>query len=341
MMNKLINKIWTYFVNRRLQRFAKSPIVFANEMERVSSKYFRLRVDCKVISIGNLNFGGTGKTPLIATIVNDFLPKDKKIGIVAKGYKRQNIEDVIISEDNYGEYSIKQIGDEPLMLFNHLNLPVSISEKKYRGLYNLDKIIHPDIAIIDDGYQHLWIERDLNILLLDNNLLNSLNNNKFILMREPISSINRADVILVPLNQHFNYQQFAKIDKKIIHFHSKLEKIKNEFLFKEKSKNYVAFAGIANPNRFFNTLFEHNIDPVAQLTFSDHHNYTYKDITKLLKIAKRKNSDLITTEKDLVKIIEFKDLFKEYKVNLDCLYIKIEIIEKEQFSEIIMEGLNV
>jgi len=340
-MNKLINKKWTFFINRRLQRFAKSPIINIHNFAEINGKYFRLKSNCKVISVGNLSFGGTGKTPLISTLVNEFLPKDKIIGIVALGYKRLQISDLIIHQDNYSQLTVEQVGDEPLLLFNHLNIPVSISDKKYLALYNLEKTINPEIAIIDDGFQHLWIERDLNILLLDNKLLNSLNKNKFILLREPITSINRADVILIPLNQHFNYSYLQPKSNKIIHFHFEVEKIKNEFTFQEKSKNYVAFAGIANPKRFFNTLYEYNLDPVKKITFSDHHNYSTKDVVNLLKIATKRKSDLITTEKDLVKLLKYRNLFEEFKVNLDCLYIKLEMIEKEKFSEIIKEKINV
>lgn len=340
-MNNFITKIWSFLINRRLRSFAKSPIINIHNFTGSNRKYFRLKSNCKVISVGNLSFGGTGKTPLISTLVNEFLPKDKKIGIVAKGYKRSQISDIIIHQGNCSQLDVEHVGDEPLLLFNHLNVPISISEKKYRGLYNLEKTINPDIAIIDDGYQHLWIERDLNILLLDDKLLNSLNKNKFILMREPKTSINRADVILIPLNHHFNYSNLESKPNKIIHFRFEVEKIKNEYTFKEKSRIYVAFAGIANPSRFFNTLYELNIDPVRKITFSDHYNYSAEDIAKLLKIATKRKADLITTEKDLVKLSKYKNLFEEYKVNLDCIYIKLEIIEKDKFLEIIKEKINV
>lgn len=339
-MNNLINKIWTFFVNRRLQIFAKSPIVTINNFDKINKKYFRLKSNCKVISIGNLSFGGTGKTPLIVTLVNDFLPKNKKIGIIAKGYKRAEIVDTILSKENFNNFSIDQIGDEPLLLFNHLKIPISISEKKYRALYNLENYFNPDIAIIDDGYQHLWIERDLNILILDNKILNAINKKKFILLREPIASINRADVIFIPQNQHFNYKNIVTYSN-IVHFHFQAEKIQPEFVFKEKSKNYIAFAGIANPSRFFNTLYDLNIDPINKIALSDHHQYSHNDVFKLLKLATKKKADLITTEKDLVKLLNFRSLFEEFNVNLECLYIKIDVIEKEKFIEIIKDKLNV
>lgn len=325
----------------RVRKFARSPVVTINNFDSVNRKYFRYKANSKVICIGNLSFGGTGKTPLIVTLVNEFLPKGAKIGIVAKGYKRAEVNDLILTNENYKNYTIDQIGDEPLMLFNRLHIPISIGERKYLALHKLEKQFKPEIAIIDDGYQHLWIERDLNILLLDNKLLNKLNKNSLMLMREPISSINRADAIMIPINQHFDYSRFDNKSKPIIHFHFELDKISNEFKYSQKSNHYIAFAGIANPKRFFNTLYEHNIDPIKKLVFKDHYNYTQEDIVKLLKLAKRKKADLITTEKDFVKINNFRYLFEEFQVNLDCVYIKIEITERDMFAKIIEEKINV
>lgn len=340
-MVKWVNKIWAYLINRRVRMFAKSPVFTVNNFESINRKYFRYKSSSKVISIGNISFGGTGKTPLIVTLVNDFLPRDARIGIVAKGYKRQEIKDLIITNDNYTKFTIDQIGDEPSMLFKRLRLPISISEQKFVALNKLEKQFSPEIVIIDDGYQHLWIERDLNILLLDNKILSKLNQKSFMLMREPISSINRADVVMIPRNQHFDYSQFDSKSQPIVHFHFELDRISSEFINKEKSQNYIAFAGIANPDRFFNTLYEHNIDPIKKIIFRDHYNYTQKDMVKLIKLTKRKKADLITTEKDLTKIIKFKHLFEEFRVNLDCVYIKIEVIERNLFESIIKEKINV
>lgn len=340
-MIDLINKIWSYFIRKRIQKFSKSPLFAVDDFEKIKKKYFRLKSKSKVISVGNLSFGGTGKTPLIITLVNEFLPKNSKIGIIAKGYRRTEIKDLVLTQDNIGNYTINQIGDEPLMLFNRLRMPIAISDKKYRALVNLEKTINPDIIIIDDGYQHLWIERDLNILILDSRTLKKLNKRSLSLSREPLTSIDRADVLMLPIQQNFNVKNYFPKSTNIIHFHFELDKIHKEFSFDEDKNKFIAFAGIANPNRFFNTLYEHNIDPITKFSFKDHHNYSIDDIAKLLKIAKRKNADLITTEKDFVKIKDFKSLFEEHRINLHCLYIKIEIIEKELLSKIIREKFNV
>lgn len=339
-MTELINKIWSYFVRRRTKKFAKSPVICTKDFSQTKKKYFRLRAKSKVISIGNLNFGGTGKTPLIVTLVSEFLPKNKKIGIVAKGYKRAVIQDLVLTEENFSDFTINQIGDEPLMLFNRLKVPISISQHKYLALINLEKTIHPDITIVDDGYQHLWIERDLNILLIDIKVLNKISKNSFILLREPLSSIERADLVMMPLQQNIKLTGILP-NLPIIHFHFELDKIKPEFLYDQSKNNYIAFAGIANPQRFFNTLYEHNIDPIKKIKFGDHHNYTKDDIAKLISLAKRKKADLITTEKDFVKIQNFEPLFAENNINLHCLYIKFEIIEKDLFSQILKQKLNV
>ncbi len=339
-MISLITKIWSNLISRRIKKFSKSPIITTNSLEKIQTKYFRLRSKSKVISVGNISFGGTGKTPLIIKLVQDFLPNNLKIGIVAKGYKRSDPQDLVLTQENINHYTIRQIGDEPLMLFNRLKLPIAISDKKYRAVANLEKAMSPDIIIIDDGYQHLWIERDIDILMLDNKILKNLDKKSFIFAREPLSSINRADILMLPIQQNETAANYLSNFPNIIHFYYELDKINKEFSFDEARNNYIAFAGIANPERFFNSLYEHNIDPISKIKFSDHYNYKPNDIEKLIKIAKRKKADLITTEKDFVKIMNFKSIFEKHQINLFCLYIKIEIIEKELFSHIIQEKLN-
>lgn len=340
-MMKLLTKIWETIVRYRINKFRKAPTIKPSEFDSPPKRYFKVRSKSKVISVGNLSFGGTGKTPFIVTLVDDYLPKNLKIAIVARGYKRQKFKDIVISPENFDLYDIDTFGDEPAMLFHRLQIPIAVSNKKYKALIDLENNIAPDIVVIDDGYQHLWIERDLDLLILDKQTLDCIEKNKFCLLREPLSSISRADALIIPENHHTNLLNNISSPYKIFHFRVSPEKIKKVLNYNPNTNHkFIAISGIANPKRFLNTLYELNIDPLKTYIFPDHHNYSDKQILKIIEKARKWQASIITTEKDLVKLLKFKLLFDHFKVNLFCAIIKFEILEKNEFHDFLTNKLN-
>ena len=265
-----------------------------------------------IISVGNLTTGGTGKTPVTAEIANYLLSKGDKVCIVSRGYKGKlnNKKTNIISSGNEIFYNAQMAGDEPYWLAKNCKGAVVITcADRKQGILTGKEKYNCNKFILDDGFQHQKVKRDLNLLIID---WEKKFGNELILpagpLREPITEIYRADKIIV-VNKKAN-QRGLKGYKKV------LEKNLNKPVFICNMKlehpydiqtnelyNYervLAFCAIGQPEQFFNLL---SANVVAQKIYEDHHSYKEKDIEDLIEYAKiHKATALITTEKDAVKI---------------------------------------
>ncbi len=258
-----------------------------------------IKLSCPVISVGNITLGGTGKTPFIAYLLKILLRCNyKNIVILTRGYKGKKLG---IIEDVDGE------PDESRILKR--NYPqITILANPDRVKVFLDYFsgkVQPEVVILDDGFQHRKIYRDLNIVMVDGKLMFG---NKFIFpagpLREPLISINkRADIVvfknsLGPIKSFFNKPTFAFNIKYVKLFDRYGNEIEKDKLI---SKHIIAFCGIGNPEDFKNTLVSNGFGIKFFFAFPDHYNYTEKDI---INITKKGNVEtfFITSEKDWVKI---------------------------------------
>ncbi len=329
MIERLTNILWQAGVSVRNSRFDKADTYMIDELPTIKEKYFKVQADAFVISIGNISMGGVGKTPFIITLINEFLnDQNYKIAVITKGYKRKIKKNLIITNETIENYTIDEYGDEPYYVHQICQVPVAVTFKKYEGLYLLQKEINPDIVVIDDGFQHRWIERDLDIVILDEYSINQKYFPPFGRMRESLLALKRADIILIPdyLERHSRIQEFGY---KFIRFNiiSKYpELIVNGS--ETQTDKFYAFSGIANPERFINTLTNHNLKIINQKFYSDHQNYTIQDVNYLINFAKKNQCNLITTEKDYVKLIQFEGNFLAEKINLFVQKIHFNIIDK-------------
>lgn len=330
-MNSMINKLMRKYSDWRNKKFDLSRIYFWDELNTIDEVYFRLKSDKFVISVGNLTFGGTGKTPFLETLIKNILTINSSICIVERGYNRIIKSDLIITPENITNFSIDMVGDEPLMIFEKTNMPVSISENKFKAFYNAIKQINPDFILIDDGFQHRWIERDIDILILDKSTITNPNFPPKGRLREPLSSIKRADVVLVP--EEFADFEFENTTYKqlILNFSFVEGEIRNVFDTNSVSslQKIDVITGIANPERFINSIIKKGLKPITKNLFPDHHQYKKSDIEKVIHKSKLSGNSLITTDKDLVKLRVFKELFQENKVNLYVLPIEFRINDSE------------
>ena len=151
----------------------------------------------KVISVGNISLGGTGKTPAIIFFADHLIKSGKKIGIVSRGYGRKNKDTkVLINADNNSK--VEDYGDEPIFLSSRLkNIPIAVGTNKFNAALKLIKKNKVDILLFDDGFQTRKIYRDLDIVLL--NVLNSIKEYKmfpFGILREPVKCISRSDFVI-------------------------------------------------------------------------------------------------------------------------------------------------
>ena len=256
-----------------------------------------------VICVGNIYLGGTGKTPLCIEIFSILKNLNMRPGFVRKEYS--SFQDEVNLQ--------KKIG------------PIYQNKKRIDAIKNAIKD-GINIAILDDGFQDFSVNKNLSIVCF--NEAQWIGNGLIIPagpLRENFSAIKRANCIVINGKKNINHEEkILRENKKAKIFYSKykMQNI-NEF----KDKKVTAFAGIGNPENFFNLLKENNIMPQKEIKFSDHHNYSNKELEKLIKIAKENDTILITTEKDYFRIDD------NYKKNINYIKILVEIENLKEFIE--------
>ena len=265
------------------------------------SKKFKIPVIC----VGNIYIGGTGKTPLAKEIFQITKSLGKNPAFVKKYY------DYLEDEINM----LKKIGK--IFLLN----------KRKDSIEALIKNGY-DLAILDDGFQDLSINKNFNIICFNQK---QWTGNGFVIpagpLREKLSSLKRADCILINGNRDTKIEnQIYKENKNAKIFYSKYKPVDID---KFKEKKICAFAGIGNPSNFFELLKENNLNLVNTFSYPDHHDYTYAEIEDMVK--KFNDCAFLTTEKDYHR---FKpSSVKDFKI--EYLKIKLEIEDKDNFTKLI------
>ena len=281
------------------------------------------KFEIPIICIGNIYIGGTGKTSTaieIFKILNGF----KKVCFLTKGYGRKSNKDIYLSEVNTPNQNTEDTGDEPLLLnkFGH----VYISNNRVAAINKIIELGY-DAIIFDDGFQDHKIFKDLNLLCFDST--NWIGNGNLIPsgpLREPLTSIKSANFIIIKGEKNQFIEKEIKTicpNVEIIYTENKVENIETL-----RNKNFIAFTGIGNPYSFFNTLLNNHLKILKQIIYPDHFQFTEKNYKNLFEEAKKRNCNLITTEKDHIRI---NDQFKNkiYYTKLSTKLIGKEVLEKE------------
>ena len=255
-----------------------------------------------IVCVGNIYTGGTGKTPLALEIFKITKSYGKNPAFVKKGY------DYLYDEIQMLDKAGKTYSDK-----NRKEAIKSLISDKH------------DVAILDDGFQDLSIEKDFSILCFNSR---QLIGNGFLIpagpLRESFNSIKKVDCVLINGDRNIEFEnKINKINKNIKIFYSKY-KIKNIENF--KNKEIVAFAGIGNPSNFFHLLKENNINVKKTYSFPDHYNYSENDFSKIIG---DKNMKIITTEKDYFRMND------RQKQNCEFVKVDLEIENKSGFVNLI------
>ncbi len=264
----------------------------------------------KVICVGNIYIGGTGKTPLSIKIADLLENRDFKVAIIKKNYQSQTDEKKLI------ESREKKIFFENKRS-NSLKIAI---RQKY------------EVAILDDGMQDYSIYKDLNIVCFTSN---QLIGNGFRIpsgpLRENLKSINKCDIAVINGKPNLEFEKkLIKINDNIKIYYSNYNLINKELLTKY---NYLAFAGIGNPGNFFNLLENEGLQVKKRISFPDHYSFSNNDIMKLFEMAKKENLNLITTEKDSHRLND--DQLKNISVAKINLRIdNLEHLQKEILNKI-------
>jgi tetraacyldisaccharide 4'-kinase len=275
-----------------------------------------------VISIGNLTVGGTGKTPLVATLARHIAERGQRAAILSRGYGGSlSGRPYVVSNGNGASGPLTGAdvaGDEPVLLSQQLpDVCVVVGgNRRETGTIALEQL-GADVILLDDGFQHRWLRRDLDILVLDAGepfgryrLLPSG------LLREPISSLERANIVVVTRSHPDDPLQTLQ---EVVRRHNPAAPVFRAYhrpvcfvpldgstvvpLRDLSGIKAAAFCGIGNPDAFRADLLELGVDIVVFEPFRDHHRYSGEEIARLFRDAREAGAGcLITTEKDAVRL---------------------------------------
>jgi tetraacyldisaccharide 4'-kinase len=294
-----------------------------------------------VISVGNLSAGGTGKTPFVRFLATELLSRGRHPAILTRGYGRSSRGTIVVSSGSGLAVPVTDAGDEAALLAQALpQVPIVADAKRIRGAKRAEEIPVPiDLYLLDDGFSHLQLARNVDIVLLD--ATEPDGGGEFLpsgRLREPLSSLARADLIVVTkceqadparaialAQDHARGVPVFEASTRVLGiFDSSGETVDPRNL---PGETLVAVAGLAHPEAFFDTLDRLGISPMSSLGFPDHARYGDFRIGRILRTAEGTGATaLITTEKDAVKL--------EGRVSLPIFRVAIEMrVEERGFTE--------
>ena len=247
------------------------------------------KLSAPVISVGNISAGGAGKTPFVI-LIGEFLKRQGiPFDVLSRGYGRTSYGVHVV--DPAG--SPQDFGDEPLLIARRLGCTVVIGENRYEAGIRAEHEFGPQLHLLDDGFQHRGLARDLDIVLLtpedlEDRLL------PFGKLREPFVSLRRADVIAA----------FGDVDLNLLPVSGKATwRVRRGIVAHGVPKNPIAFCGIARPQRFFEQLKNAGIEISARKVYRDHHAYLDSDVKELIALRNQKHAGgFIITEKDAINL---------------------------------------
>ena len=313
------------------------------------------KLGCKVISVGNITVGGTGKTPMVIMLANLLKEKGYRPAILSRGYggkKKRRVN--VVSDGKNLLMNPENAGDEPALIAKSVsNIPVVTGKKRYlTGKYAIDHF-DTDVLILDDAFQHRSLFRDIEIVLLDNK---KPFGNGFVIprgeLREPANALGRADII-VKTGDRKRETEISEQGSEIrdqgsgTHIFEAYRRpvalLSGDTgdvypLAHLHGKKVCAFAGIARPDSFKKTIASVGGEVAAFLSFPDHHVYTAGDLGRIRTAVSESSAQIIlTTEKDGIKLIDFPD----FLLDLYLLRIEMEFSpSQKEFENIILERLT-
>jgi len=311
------------------------------------------RLPCPVVSVGNLTVGGTGKTPTVIMLAKLLLERGWRPAVLSRGYGGKSGSDIIVVSDGSSVLVDHTVaGDEPVLIAKSLrSVPVVTGTRRHRaGIIAIERF-RANVLILDDGFQHRALARDVDIVLLD--AASPFGNGCMLprgMLREPMKSLSRASVIVASApaqgrEEEGNLKETLAAYSPaapLFHGYRRAAEITDGFLNPAGTpeslagKKVLAFSGIAEPQGFQKTAAPLSGGLIRFITFPDHHRYGKSDIDRIRRAQRESGADcILTTEKDAVKLVDFPDFVR----NISVLRIVMEIQPSAAFEHTILERI--
>ena len=325
------------------------------------------RLPCPIISIGNITVGGTGKTPMTIYVAQVVKQLGYKVAIISRGYKgKAEKGGGIVSDGKMLLMTPEIAGDEPYMIANRLkDVPVIVGKNRFKAGWLAIRKFDSDVIVLDDGFQHLKLRRDLDLVLLD--YRKPFGNGHLLprgVMREPASALLCANAIILTRSDTVNDNETSSSPKKLRPYERKkpvYRTFHHPFVYKIingekkifeknmqaalrqnsdciKGRTVFAFSGLADNHNFRQTVKSLKCNVSGYMEFPDHHSYSDRDLKDISAAAKRSMSEcLITTEKDYVRIAHKID----WPGDLFVIGIEIDFgADKKRFNSYIKDWIK-
>lgn len=295
---------------------------------------FRPKV--RTISVGNVTLGGSGKTPVVKYLAGWLRDKGWRVVVLSRGYRRRGKGVEVVSDGKQVLVNWCWVGDEPFLLATNLpGVPVVVGADRWAAAKLATHLFAPQVFILDDGFQHLRLKRDLDIVVIDS--IDPFGNGRLFPrgnLREPVESLRRAHLFwLTRVDQARNLNGLREKLKMInpqakvvesIHMPYSLREINGQIDLTPEAlagRKIVALSGIARPDSFEDTLLRLGASVMEAIRFPDHHRYSTKDLIEVFNLAKGLGAEmLVTTEKDFVRLPR-----EGVNFELPTYYLKVEV----------------
>jgi tetraacyldisaccharide 4'-kinase len=299
------------------------------------------RLRWPVVSVGNLSTGGAGKTPLTIALAKALERRGLRVDVLSRGYGRRGQRPARVDPDGTAE----EFGDEPLLIARETGVPVYVAGQRFgagrlaeaEAPAGVSYIKLPSVHLLDDGFQHRQLYRDVDILLLDDrdwlaeDLLPAGN------LREPLRAARRATVIAIPAPDGAPEVEHAL---RAWGWEGLVWRLHRNMEVPAVDGPVIAFCGIARPKQFFAGLEAAGLRIAARHAFPDHHRYTVADLKRLITAARKTGATaMIATEKDQVRLGGLALALPE-SLPLKTARLRVEIEHEDEAMEWLVDRLE-
>ncbi len=311
-----------------------------------------------VISVGNLTFGGTGKTPTILWLADYVAQQGLTPVVLTRGYKGglENSSGLLKSGQRF-RLNPNDYGDEPLMIASKMKKgAVIVGKERAKNLTRYFPEVKPDVVLLDDGFQHLSIYRSFNIVLFDATMpFEQYRTAPLGYLREGLTALKDADAIIVSRASLVTKERLADLKAFLSrHFHHGplwcemnyrtigLFDTNDSFRFRVEElagKDVIAVTAIASPDAFFQTLEAHGARLKDKISFPDHYFFTLEDVNEILLKASRHSAMVVCSEKDMVKLRRVSQDPRLFFLKVQVEFLSGEDSLKQQLGKVLhLEG---